>query len=103
VAPRSAARLKPHSAERAIEVVLIIGLAAIVICNGPCSGHLLRTRGLLTLNLDPGVMIEKIAGAQGRHQSEFLDLNHTRSPLILVSLLITKLARAAGINRRRAS
>ena len=41
-------------------------------------------------------MIEKFAGARDFSQSEFLDLNHTSRPVILVSLMIPKFARNAG-------
>jgi hypothetical protein len=38
------------------------------------------------------VMIEKFATLGGMAQSEFLDLNHTSKPMILVSLMIPKFA-----------
>jgi hypothetical protein len=38
-------------------------------------------------------MIEKFAGVRGQGLSEFIDLNHTRKPMILVFLLIPKFAR----------
>lgn len=38
-------------------------------------------------------MIEKFGSARSAHLNEFLDLNHTRSILIFVSLLIPKFAR----------
>jgi hypothetical protein len=38
------------------------------------------------------VMIEKFAGVRGLVLSEFLDLNHTRKSMILVSLMIPKFA-----------
>ena len=41
-------------------------------------------------------MIEKFAGVRGMVRSEFLDLNHTSKPMILVSLMIAKFARDAG-------
>ncbi len=42
-------------------------------------------------------MIENFATSRGTAQSEFLDLNHTLEFMILVSLLIPKFARDAGI------
>ncbi len=42
-------------------------------------------------------MIEKFAVASGTHLSEFLDLNHTSSSMILVSLLIPKFASGPSI------
>jgi hypothetical protein len=42
-------------------------------------------------------MIEKFAKSRGKVQSEFLDLNHTRRIMILVSLLIPRFARDASI------
>jgi hypothetical protein len=48
------------------------------------------------------VMIEKFACARGKDESEFLDLDHTNS-MILVSLLIPKFARGPGIEGRRTS
>jgi hypothetical protein len=42
-------------------------------------------------------MIENFATSRGTAQSECLDLNHTREFMILVSLLIPKFARDAGI------
>ena len=45
-------------------------------------------------------MIEKFAGVLGLVQSEFLDLNHTTKPVILVSLMIPKFARDASGNGR---
>jgi hypothetical protein len=48
-------------------------------------------------------MIEKFAGARGMVLSEFLDLNHTRKPMILVSLLIAKFARESSIKLGRTS
>ena len=50
-----------------------------------------------------GVMIEKFAGVRGMARSEFLDLNHTSKPMILVSLMILKFARDAGSELRRTS
>ena len=41
-------------------------------------------------------MIEQFARVCGLVQSEFLDLNHTTKPVILVSLIIPKFARDAG-------
>jgi len=41
---------------------------------------------------DTSVMIEKFAGVRGSGLSELLDLNHTSSPMILVSLAIPKFA-----------
>ena len=38
-------------------------------------------------------MIEKFAVVRGLVLSEYLDLNHTGKPMILVSLLIPKFAR----------
>jgi hypothetical protein len=38
------------------------------------------------------VMIEEFAVVGGKVLSEFLDLNHTIKPMILVSLMITKFA-----------
>jgi hypothetical protein len=42
------------------------------------------------------VMIEKFAAVRGMVRSEFIDLNHTRKPMILVSHMIAKFARDAG-------
>ena len=36
------------------------------------------------------MMIEKFAGVCGMVGSEFLDLNHTSKPMVLVSLMIPK-------------
>jgi hypothetical protein len=41
-------------------------------------------------------MIEKFAGVCGLAESELLDLDRTRKPVILVSLMIAKFARDAG-------
>jgi hypothetical protein len=49
------------------------------------------------------VMIEKFAKSRRPERSEFLDLNHTRKIMILVSLLIPKLARDASIEVGRTS
>jgi len=49
------------------------------------------------------VMIEKFARSRGMVPSEFLDLNHTSKFMILVSLLIPKFARDAGIEAWRTS
>ena len=43
----------------------------------------------------PRVMIEKFASVRGKVRSEFFDLNHTSSSMILVSLVIPKFARDA--------
>jgi hypothetical protein len=48
-------------------------------------------------------MIEKFAVARGRRLSEFLDLNHTRNVIILVSLLIPKFAQGPSIKLGRTS
>jgi hypothetical protein len=48
-------------------------------------------------------MIEKFAGVLGPVMSEFLDLNHTRRIIILVSLAIPKFARDAGSEGWRTS
>ena len=48
-------------------------------------------------------MIEKFAGAGGKGVSEFLDLNHTSSSMILVPLMIPKLAPGPGVEHRRTS
>ena len=48
-------------------------------------------------------MIEKFAGVCGVVLSEFLDLNHTSKPMILVSLMIPKFARDASCEVRRTS
>jgi len=48
-------------------------------------------------------MIEKFAGAYGKAASEFLDLNHTSKPMILVSLLIPKFAQEPSIELGRTS
>ena len=37
-------------------------------------------------------MIEKFAGVCGMVGSEFIDLNHTSKPMVLVSLMIPKFA-----------
>ena len=49
------------------------------------------------------VMIEKFAGVSRMVVSEFLDLNHTNKPMILVSLVIPKFAREASGKVRRTS
>jgi len=49
------------------------------------------------------VMIEKFAVSRGPVGSEFLDLNHTSSTMILVSLLIPKFARDASSEVGRTS
>src|SRR5262245_31811866 len=54
-------------------------------------------------NRDTSVMIEKFAGARGLVRSEFLDLNHTSKPMILVSLVIPKFAPEPGVEHRRTS
>jgi hypothetical protein len=41
-------------------------------------------------------MIEKFAGVRGLGLSEFLNLNHTSTSMLLVSLMIPKFARDAG-------
>jgi hypothetical protein len=48
-------------------------------------------------------MIEKFAIIPGIVASEFLDLNHTSKPGILVSLMIPKLAPDTSRELRRAS
>ena len=48
-------------------------------------------------------MIEKFACACGSVLSEFLDLNHTRKNMVLVSLVIPKFARDAVGEGRRTS
>ena len=48
-------------------------------------------------------MIEKFANAGRMLGSEFLDLNHTSKTMLLVSLLIPKFAREAGIEVGRTS
>lgn len=48
-------------------------------------------------------MIEKFAIICGTESSEFLDLNHTSKAMIVVSLLIPKFARDAGIALWRTS
>ena len=48
-------------------------------------------------------MIEKFAGARDAVLSEFLDLNHTSTSMILVSLLIPKFARDTSIEFGRTS
>jgi len=48
-------------------------------------------------------MIEKFACAGGKVLSEFLDLNHTRKTLFLVSLIIPKFAPRSDVERRRTS
>ena len=53
--------------------------------------------------LQASVMIEKFAGVRGTVLSEFLDLNHTSKPTILVSLMIPKFARDARSEVRRTS
>jgi hypothetical protein len=49
------------------------------------------------------VMIEKFARPRGTAWSEFLDLNHTSKPMMLVFLLIPKFARDASIDVKRTS
>ena len=48
-------------------------------------------------------MIEKFAIVVGKVQSEFLDLNHTSKPMILVSLMIPKFAPWPSDELRRTS
>ena len=48
------------------------------------------------LGMGPSVMIEKFAGVGRLVLSEFLDLNHTSKPKVLVSLMIPKFARDAS-------
>jgi len=48
-------------------------------------------------------MIEKFAIIGGGVSSEFLDLNHTGKPIILVSLMIPKFAHHRGGELRRTS
>ncbi len=48
-------------------------------------------------------MIEKFAVARGGHLSEFLDLNPTRTFMVLVSRLIPKFAQGPSIKRGRTS
>jgi hypothetical protein len=48
-------------------------------------------------------MIEKFAGIRGSVLSEFLDLNHTSKPMILVSLMIPKFAPEPRSEHRRTS
>ena len=48
-------------------------------------------------------MIEKFDKSLGTAGSEFLDLNHTRKHMILVSLMIPKFARDASIEVGRTS
>jgi len=49
------------------------------------------------------MMIEKVASMCSTVRSEFLDLNHTRKLIILVSLLIPKFARDARFEVWRTS
>ena len=49
------------------------------------------------------MMIEKFAGVSRMVLSEFLDLNHTSKPMILVSLMIPKFATEPGLEHRRTS
>jgi hypothetical protein len=48
-------------------------------------------------------MIEKFAGVRRMVLSEFLDPNHTRKSMLLVSLMIPKFARDAGCEVWRTS
>jgi hypothetical protein len=48
-------------------------------------------------------MIEKFASARCKPGSEFLDLNHTRTMMVLVSLAMPKFARDPGIEVLRTS
>ena len=48
-------------------------------------------------------MIDKFARVRGMVRSEFLDLNHTDEPMILVSLMIPKFARDTSSEVRRTS
>ncbi len=48
-------------------------------------------------------MIEKFARSRGMVPSEFLDLNHTRKIMPLVSFLIPKFARDTSIEVKRTS
>ena len=61
-------------------------------------------RGFLSTNA-ARVMIEKFATVGSKAQSDFLDLNHTNTSMILVSLMIPKfapdLAESAGELRNR--
>ena len=66
-------------------------------------GEALVARAENRLGSASSVMIEKFAGVRGLVRSEFLDLNHTSKPIILVSLLIPKFARDAGGKVRRTS
>ena len=46
----------------------------------------------MQVQMPTSVMIEKFAIISGEGSSEFLDLNHTSEPMILVSLMIPKFA-----------
>ena len=48
-------------------------------------------------------MIEKFAIISGKVSSEFIDLNHTSKPMILVSLMIPKFAPEPRGELRRTS
>ena len=48
-------------------------------------------------------MIEKFAPSSGSVPSEFLDLNHTSKPVMLVSLMIPKFAPGPSREHRRTS
>jgi len=48
-------------------------------------------------------MIEEFARSRDTVSSEFIDLNHTSKPMILVSLLIPKFAWDASIEVKRTS
>jgi hypothetical protein len=49
------------------------------------------------------VMIEKFAVIRGEVPREFLDLNHTSKPMLLVSLMIPKFAPGPSRELRRTS
>jgi hypothetical protein len=54
-------------------------------------------------NRDTSVMIEKFAIVSGGVSREFLDLNHTRGSMVLVSLVIPKFAPHPSGELRRTS
>ncbi len=59
---------------------------------GDSTGAPTATRRSSSRATPPSVMIEKFAYMGGWASSEFLDLNHTSNPMILVSLMIPKFA-----------
>jgi hypothetical protein len=59
--------------------------------------------GSVAVGVEASVMIEKFAGTFRTSWSEFLDLNHTSNPMMLVSLWFPKFAPGASIAIGRTS